>query len=153
MADTKRTPAQWVDAIYWREPQSYGTDVDDRTPWIRFAAVMMMLIGAFAVIQGLVALLSPDFYVTNGDGRVLVVLSAAGWGWVHLVLGVLVAAAGVGVLADQLWARVVGIVLAAISVVVNLAFIAAYPMWAVVVIALDVAVICALVVGRRFPRT
>jgi uncharacterized membrane protein len=145
----ERTPAQWTDAIYWRGPQSYGSDVDDWTPWIRFAGILMMVVGVFAVIQGLVAILSPDFYVVHGDGRVVAVASYGTWGWVHLVLGVLVVAAGAGVLAGQLWARVVGIALAAISAVVNLAFIASYPMWAVVVIALDIAVIFALATNRR----
>ncbi|PVY97953.1 DUF7144 family membrane protein [Actinomycetospora cinnamomea] len=152
MSGTQRTPAQWVDAIYTPGPRSYGSDVDDWTRWIRFAGIVMMIAGAIGVIQGLVALLQPSFYVVNGGDRVLAVVSAGVWGWVHLVLGVLVAAAGVGVLAGRLWARVVGIALAATSAVVNLLFLAVYPMWAVVVIALDIAVIFALATDRRGAR-
>ncbi len=67
-----------------------------------------------------------------------------GWGWAHMALGVLFVLVGFGVLAGQTWARAVGIALAVISAVVNLAFIAAYPVWGVVLIALDIVIIYAL---------
>ena len=65
--------------------------------WLKFGAVLMTVIGAFAVIVGLLALLSPTFFLTGG-GRVLA-LNLAGWGWLHLILGALVLATGVGLLA------------------------------------------------------
>ena len=82
----------------------------------------------------------------------MVSVSYTGWGWVHLLLGVLVLAAGFGVMAGKTWARMVGIVLAGLSALANLVFIAAYPLWAIIVIAVDVAVIFALATNRRGSR-
>jgi hypothetical protein len=72
-----------------------------------------------------------------------------GWGWIHLILGVLVALAGIGIVQGQTWAAVVGITLASLSLLVNFAFIPYYPVWSILIIALDVIVIWALVTYRR----
>jgi hypothetical protein len=147
VTDTERTPAVGAQAAYIMEPQNYGSDVDDWSGWVTFAGVMMILLGGFQIIEGLVALLRPAYYLV-GKADLVVAVSYTGWGWVHLLLGVLVLAAGFGVMTGQTWARVVGIVLASLSALVNLAFIPAYPMWAIIVIALDVAVIFALTAYR-----
>lgn len=143
MTDTERTPAVGAQAAYIMEPQHYGRDTDDWGGWISFAGITMILLGGFQIIEGLVALLRPDYYLVGREGLVLSV-SFTGWGWIHLLLGVLILATGFGVMAGQRWARVVGIALASLSALVNLVFIAAYPMWAIIVIAIDVAVIFAL---------
>lgn len=112
---------------------------------------MMVLLGAFQIVEGLVALLRPDYYLIGSQSLVLT-FSYTGWGWLHLVLGVVILAAGVGVMSGQPWARAVGIVLAGLSALANLAFINAFPIWAVIVIAVDVAVIYALATdGHRTP--
>jgi hypothetical protein len=72
-----------------------------------------------------------------------------GWGWVHLLLGILAAVAGFAVLQGQTWARVVGIVLAGLSMIANFLFLPYYPLWSLLIIALDVAVIWALATYRR----
>jgi transposase len=82
------------------------------------------------------------------DGLVLN-LDFTSWGWTHLVLGVLLGLVGVGLLAGNTAARVAGVALAALSAVVNLVFMAAYPAWSVMVIALDVIVIFSIVVHGR----
>jgi hypothetical protein len=75
------------------------------------------------------------------------------WGWVHLILGILAVATGFGLLAGNTAARVVGIVLAVLSAILNLVFIAAYPVWSTIVIAVDIIVIYAIVVhGRELKR-
>ena len=66
------------------------------------------------------------------------------WGWIHLLLGVLVAVAGWAVFSGKLWGRMVGIVLASLSLIANFVFLPHYPLWSIIVIALDVAVIAAL---------
>ena len=71
------------------------------------------------------------------------------WGWIHLILGIVVALAGVGLLAGRTWARVVGITLAVLSAIANFTFIPHYPLWALLVIALDVFVIWALAAHGR----
>jgi hypothetical protein len=113
--------------------------------WAIFAGVMMIILGIFSVISGLVAIFNDDWFLVTERGLVLN-YDYTVWGWVHLVLGIIIAAAGAGVLGGRLWARALGIVLAGLSAVFNLAFIAAYPVWSVIIIAIDVFVIYALAV-------
>ncbi len=111
--------------------------------WVRFGAVLVTVVGAFSVIEGLVALLAPSFFVTGG-GRVLA-LNLAGWGWLHLVLGALVLVTGLGLLAGApTWARTVALGLVAINMVVQLVWLPAFPIWSIVIIALDLLVIYAV---------
>jgi hypothetical protein len=119
--------------------------------WIYFAGIIMFVLGSYHAIEGLVALLNSSYYLVATDGLVFNV-SYATWGWTLLVLGVIVAVAGLGVMMGQTWARVVGVVVAAFSALVNLAFITAYPIWSVLVIALDIVVIYALTVHGRETR-
>jgi hypothetical protein len=136
------------------EPPAVVRESPRQTGWVGiviFGAVMLLLIGALQAILGLVALLNSSQYLVTRRGLV-VSADYTTWGWVHLVLGLLAVAAGFGVIAGQIWARVTGIVFAVLSIVVNVAFIAAYPVWSVVVIAGDIAVIYALAVHGREMR-
>ncbi len=120
--------------------------------WIIFAGVMLMVVGTFQVIEALTALFRHTYYAVNND-HLLVRVNYTGWGWIHLVLGVLLVCAGLGLFAGQMWARVVGILLAGLSAVANLVFIAAYPFWSITVIALDILVIYAIAVHGREMRS
>ena len=111
--------------------------------WVLFAGCIMIVLGTFQVIAGLAALFNDGYYVVTSN-NLLVSVDYAGWGWAHLIVGALVLAAGFGVLAGQTWARIVGIVLAGLSAIINLGFLAAFPVWSVLMIALDVIVIYAL---------
>lgn len=119
--------------------------------WVIFAGVVMIVEGAFHIIDGLVALFERGYYAVTSSHLVLHVNYGA-WGGVHFALGILFVLAGFGVLAGQTWARVVGIALAVISAIVNLAFIAAYPVWGVILIALDIVIIYALAMHGREVR-
>ena len=101
------------------------------TGWVAFAGVMMIVMGAFDAIEGLVALFKDSYYVVRPSGLVVNVDYTA-WGWVHLILGLVALAAGFGVLSGRTWARVVGIILAVVWALVNIAFIAAYPVWSMI---------------------
>lgn len=111
--------------------------------WIAFASMLMIMVGSFQVIVGLTALLRSDYFLV-GENDLLVTVDFTAWGWTHIALGAVAVAAAFGLLAGQMWARVVGIALAMLSAVVNLAFIAAYPLWSIMVITLDVLVIYAI---------
>lgn len=113
--------------------------------WIAFAGVIMVILGAFHAIQGLVALFDDSYYLVQSSNLVLSV-DYTQWGWTHLVFGIVILVAGVCVFAGQMWARVVGTILAALSAIVNVGFLAAYPVWSLMMIALDVVVIMALTV-------
>jgi hypothetical protein len=116
-----------------------------------FAGLMMIIIGSFHAIMGFAALLTDQFYVVTPSYAYEVDVTA--WGWIHLLLGILAAVAGWGVMGGQLWARVVGITMAVLSAIANFFFIPYYPVWSLLVIALDVFVIWALCVyGRDVAR-
>jgi hypothetical protein len=106
---------------------------------------MMIVVGSFHVIQGLVAVFNDRYYVLPHAG-LLVSTSYDAWGWVHTIAGLIVIGAGVCVLAGQIWARVVGTLLALGSALLNIAFLGAAPLWSVTMIALDVVIILALTV-------
>jgi hypothetical protein len=116
--------------------------------WITFAGVMMILLGVFQAIEGLVAILNDEYYLVARSDLVISV-DYTTWGWVHLLLGIVVAAAGLGVMVGQMWARVVGIIVAVLSAIVNIAFLKAYPVGSTIVITIDVLVIYALTVHGR----
>ncbi len=105
-------------------------------------AAMMMMTGVWDAIVGLAAILEHDFYAVRGN--YIFKLDVTAWGWIHLVVGALVAVAGAFVFTGQLWARIVGIAAATVSALVNFMFVPYYPIWSLLVIALDVAAIWAL---------
>jgi hypothetical protein len=120
-----------------------SSDYSGWAGWILFASVMMILVGAFHAIQGFVALFKDDYYAVESS-RLVIHVSYTTWGVVHLLAGVLLVAAGVSLFGGKMWARVVGIVVACLSALTNVVFLAAYPLWSIMVIALDVAIIMAL---------
>jgi hypothetical protein len=118
------------------------------TAWVGFVVfggIMLLMMGGVQAIEGFVAILRDDYYLVRRNG-LLINLDYTTWGWIHLIIGLIAVAAGIGVLAGQMWARVTGIVIAVISALANLVFMSAYPIWATLVIAADVLVIYALAV-------
>jgi hypothetical protein len=112
--------------------------------WIWFAGVIMIMIGLFNVIEGLVALFHKVYYVVSPEN--LLVFNLSGWGWVHLIVGALVALAGIALFSGAAWARLVTVLLAAVNAVAQLAFVPVYPVWSTIVLTLCVVVIWAVVV-------
>ena len=111
-----------------------------------FASVMMMLSGFWNFLEGLAAIVRGSFFAVLPSYTFE--LSVTGWGWFHLILGVVVAVAGVALLTGKVWARVVGIIVAAISVIVNFLYIPYQPVWSIVVISVDLAIVWALLTPR-----
>lgn len=118
------------------------------TGWVAFAGAMLILLGLFHAVEGLVALLDKSYYLVAPSGLVVNV-SYTAWGWVYLAFGVLAVLIGIGVLTGNRVAQFAGAAIAALSAIVNLAFIAAYPLWSMVVIVVDVIVIYAIMVHGR----
>jgi hypothetical protein len=119
-----------------------------RTHWtglIGFGAFLMLMVGLFQAIEGLVAILNSDFYKVRPNGLVLHVNYTV-WGWAHLLIGIAIFLAGLGVLSGNVVARTVGVVLAAISVVVNMLFLTAAPAMVMIIVLVDVFVMYALIV-------
>jgi len=107
-----------------------------------FAASILILIGVFQIIAGLVAVFNDEFFVVARNYTFHHDVTA--WGWLHLIFGVLMVVVGMGLFGRRSWAAVAGLMLAMLSAVLNFFFIPYYPLWAIVVIALDVWVIWAL---------
>jgi hypothetical protein len=109
---------------------------------IAFAATMMVMIGVFQSLAGLVAIFNDEFYVVAQNYTFDLDVSA--WGWIHLVVGLAVLATGMGLFARRPWAGVAAIMLCMLSALVNFFFIPYYPIWSLLVIGLAVWVIWAI---------
>ncbi len=138
MTSTSQGTAQGRTQARQQEPSGWAG-------WVVFAGAMLILVGIFQVIQGLVAVFDDGFYLVRPSGLVVNV-NYTTWGWVHIIVGCIVAAAGVGVLDGRIWARVIGVGVAFVSALISLGFLSAYPIWAILMIALAVVVIMALTV-------
>jgi|1186.fasta_scaffold771170_1 hypothetical protein len=127
-----------------------GRDVQD-SPWANgltiFAAAMMMIIGFWQALAGIAAIGQDKVYAATPE--YIYAFDVTGWGWIHLLLGILIVCAGVAVFMGSTWARMVAIVLASLSMIANFAFIPHYPVWSLTIIALDAAVIWTLATYRR----
>lgn len=141
-----------------QRPASYSADETYEVPsrsrptaWVGvvlFGGIMMEMVGGFQLIEGLVALFKDEYYLVSPNGLVIEVNYTA-WGWTHLLIGLVAIATGIGVMVGKMWARVLGIVIAVVSALVNIAFLSAYPIWSTIIIAMDVLVIYALAVHGR----
>lgn len=112
-----------------------------------FAAIMMMLVGILDVLQGLAAIFKQHFYVVGTN--YLYKINVSAWGWINLILGLLLAVAGFFLLSGALWARIVGIIAAALVVIANFLWLPYYPVWSIILIAASVLVIWALAMHGR----
>jgi hypothetical protein len=113
--------------------------------WMMFGALMLILSGMFHLIQGVVALVNDDYYPVRASD-LAVDLSYTSWGWALVLVGAVSALTGAFLFTGTMWARVVGTVIACVSVVVNIGFLSAYPFGSATVIGLDLLIILALTV-------
>ena len=118
--------------------------------WTYFAAFLMVMLGFWHAIAGLSAIIKQNVYVYGqlNDGYFLK-LDSTTWGWIHLILGIVILLAGFGLLGGAVWARTVGVILAIISAIAAFAWIPYYPVWGIVIVALAVAVVWALTTHGR----
>src|SRR5215470_19999372 len=93
--------------------------------WVFFAAIMMIVLGVFGIFEGLAAIVRSGFYHIPPNYYISV--NTRGWGWIHLILSIIVVLAGFALFGGATWARVVGIVLGALSAIANFLFIPVYP--------------------------
>nr|WP_051830777.1 hypothetical protein [Streptomyces violens] len=112
------------------------------TTGVTFAGVLMLVNGVLFVLQGISAIAKDEVYVRLDD--YLYRINLTGWGWILLILGVVAVLVGCGILSGATWARMTGIMLAALSLVAQFLFLPYAPVWSVIMMALDVFVIWAL---------
>jgi hypothetical protein len=112
--------------------------------WIAFAGIILFLNGCFGALYGLAAILN-DKVVTVGGGTGVVVWDFTAWGWIQLVLGIIMAIVAVGLFTGNGAARWLAVGLAMLNALAQFAIISAFPLWAILVIVLDIVVIYQLV--------
>jgi len=125
-----------------RSPRPGGGGDGWMSGGVVFAGVLMLCSGVLAVLQGIAAIAKDDVY--GSVGNYVYELNLTGWGWIHVILGALVAVTGWGVLRGESWARFTGIFLASLSLVAQFLFLPYEPLWSLVMMAIDVFVIWAL---------
>jgi hypothetical protein len=113
------------------------------TGWVVFASIVLAVVGGVNIIQGVVALDNDDYFLA-GNGDQLLVFDFTVWGVILLAWGVAQVASGLGLNSGHGWARVLAIIVACISILLQMLFLSAYPIWSAIIIALDVIVIYAL---------
>ena len=111
------------------------------------AAVILIIGGVCHAMEGFVGLATNEFYVTTQ--RWIFQFDVTTWGWIHILIGVLAVAAGVGLFSGAVWARTVAVAVAAVSILVNFVWLPYFPVWAVLIIAFDMFVIWALTAHGR----
>ena len=125
-------------------------DQSSATEWVIFAALVMFLIGALDIIQGLAALLKESTYVIpGGENSLLVTTSFDTWGWSLIIWGVVLILAGGSLFAGRSWARWFAIFAVLINGIGQIAWFPAYPLWSLIAIGLGLAVLWALTAGWK----
>ena len=127
-----------------RQPEGYSSWA---VGWSGFAAIMLILIGVMDIVQGIVALAEDEFFVVTDDW--VFQFDVTTWGWIHLIVGVILIASGVGIFSGNVAARTVGVGVAGLAAIVNFAWLPYYPVWSIIVIAISVAIIWALTAHGR----
>jgi hypothetical protein len=124
-----------------REPSAWAIG------WTWFAGFMMILIGVWHGIAGLSAIVDDEFYVATRN--YIVKFDVTTWGWIHLILGILILLAGFAVFSGAVWARTIGVILAGLSAIVAFSWIPYYPVWGILIATAAIATIWALTVHGR----
>ena len=115
--------------------------------WTFFAAFMMFLLGIWWAMAGLAGILKDEIFVVTP--KYLFKFNVTAWGWIHLLIGILVFLAGLALFQGAVWARTVGVILAGVSGLIAFAWLPAYPIWGIIFVTVSIFVIWALTVHGR----
>lgn len=127
--------------------ESEFTETSGWTGWVVFAATLMIIGGSLSIIFGLVAAINDQWVAFTNTGAVF--LDVTQWGWVHMILGVVVLLAGFGVLSGNILARTIGVIAVAGNFVGHFLSMPLYPLWTLTIIVIDLLVLWALIVHGR----
>jgi hypothetical protein len=136
-------------------PNARNDEMPERTGWVGwivFGATMMIVVGLFGALTGLVGIFKEETYLVPSKD-LLVTVDYTTWGWVHLLLGLLIVAAGIGLLTGRTWARIVGAIAICLHMIVNFVFLAAYPLWSLTMLAFGALVLFAIIAHGRELRS
>ncbi len=120
-------------------PPRYQPEPAGVNGWIVFAGVIMLVMGFLDAMWGLAAVINNEVVTVGGHGVIVWDISA--WGWGHLILGTLVALTGLGLLAGQGWARLLGVFFVSLDLLVQFGTFTLFPLWSIMLIAIDIVII------------
>ena len=106
---------------------------------VLFAGLMMLMVGIWQALEGLIGIFENEFYVATR--KYLFQFDATTWGWIHLILGIVLVCTGLGLFAGQGWARWTAIFFAMLNAFGQIAWMSTYPLWSVLIITLDIIII------------
>jgi hypothetical protein len=127
-----------------RQPAESRSSRPADSGWAAFAGVVMFIVGSLDALWGLGGVLNDDIVVVGGEGAIIADITT--WGWVHLILGSVVALTGLGLLAGNEAARWLGVFVLAVNAILQIVWFPAAPLWAFLIIVLNVTIIYQLTV-------
>ena len=114
--------------------------------WIVFAAFVLIIVGGMDILQGFVGIIKDEYVVATAKG--VAILDVTAWGWATLIWGALLILIGLGLLGAAGWARWAAIIGVSVNAIAQVAFMAnypqAYPLWNLLIVALNILVLYAL---------
>jgi hypothetical protein len=119
--------------------QSRATPERELSGWIAFAGVVLVIVGSLDALWGLAAILNDEIVVVGGQGALIIDITT--WGWVHLILGAILILTGLGLLSGNEAARIAAIFFVAVNTVAQIVWFPAAPLWAFLMIILNVTII------------
>ncbi|MFF8380443.1 hypothetical protein ACF07V_30415 [Streptomyces sp. NPDC015661] len=135
-------------------PRPSGTQQSTSGAWAAggtlFAGVLMLVTGFMDIFQGIAGIAEDDIYTRVGD--YVFKFNLTTWGWIHLILGIIVAIAGFGILKGAEWGRIAGISLASLNILFQFLFLPYQPWWALFSMAVSIFVIWALATDDAYGR-
>ena len=120
----------------YREPSGWAVG------WTAFAGIMMIMSGIWWIIAGIAAIANDTLFLVTED--YIFKFDITTWGWIHLLVGILVVFAGFGLFSGKVWARTVGVIIAVLAGLIAFSWIPYYPIWGIIFIAISVAIIWSL---------
>jgi hypothetical protein len=109
------------------------------TGWAVFAGVMLVMVGFLDLFYGLAGIVNDEVLTVGGEGAIIIDITA--WGWFHFIVGIIMVLTGVGLFAGAGWARWTAVFFALVSAIGQIGLITAFPLWSILIVALDVLVI------------
>ena len=130
-----------MEASAEQERREYSRRVEERQPtgWTLFAGVLLLIVGSLDALWGLAAVLNDEIVFVGGQG--VMIADVTTWGWIHLILGSIVATTGLGLFAGAEWARWTAIFFVTINIVSQIVWFPAAPLWAFLMIILGATII------------
>jgi hypothetical protein len=111
-----------------------------------FAACLLLIDGILDILQGVSAIARDDVYAQVGS--YVFRFDITTWGWIQLIVGIVAVLIAIGLFRDATWARICGVVIAALMVVSNFMWLPYAPYWAFISIGIGIFCIWSLATRR-----